>query len=307
MTATRFLKEPATAAQPSAGSRRVTVFAIAVRNFPLSSLKKLEALYNFLFLRANYNQNEQDAAGAARPKGLTSMNRKNNRTFRGFIRKNGFYVAMVMFVVAGAIASYAAVTSIIGGSQPLTELDPETEIVQNEPEDPVQVEPEITPEQAEEPVQEPAQQEAQQAAAGTQEPILPSYTRPVGGEMLKPFSNGELVRSETMNDWRTHNGADYAAAVGDPVTAVYSGEVTRAEQDPSLGYVIEMKLDSGYHVLYANLADCSAVQVGQRIVQGETIGTVGDSALIERAELPHLHFEARSGEKRIDPETLFDN
>ncbi len=212
---------------------------------------------------------------------------------------------MVMFVIAGAIASYAAVTSIIG-TAPTEDSEPESELVQNEPETPVDILPEPEQEKTDPVPQTPDDSEqTDEASADVQEPLTPVYSRPVSGEMLKAFSGDELVKSETMNDWRTHNGADYAAAIGDPVYAVYSGEVTRAEEDPMLGFVVELKLDTGYHVLYANLAGSQDVQVGQRISQGEQIGTVGNTALIESAELPHLHFEARSGDKRIDPESLF--
>ncbi len=230
------------------------------------------------------------------------MNRKNNRTFRGFMKKNGFYVAMVMFVVAGAIASYAAVMSIIGAGAPTID-DPNAELVQSEPEKPVVIDPAPT-------VPEPAtpdvpDRHAEQASADVYEPLAPVHVRPVAGAVAKAFSGTELVKSMTMNDWRTHNGVDYTAALGEPVTAVFSGEITRAEKDPLLGNLIELKLDSGYHVLYANLAAFNTVEVGQRVSQGDVIGTVGNTALIESAELPHLHLEVRSGDKRIDPETIF--
>lgn len=241
------------------------------------------------------------------------MKRKKKSTFRSFAKKNGFYIAMVMFVAAGAIASYAAVMNLVGGAPT---VEPETEIVQNEPELSVPLEPgtdepepkpTVQPEQAETilPADESEPEQNEQTAAEVQEPFVPVYSRPVAGSVSKPFSGDELVKSETMNDWRTHNGADYSAAVGESVYAVFSGEVTRAENDPLIGNLVELKLDTGYHVLYANLAAFDTVEVGQRVSQGDLIGTVGTSALIESAELPHLHFELRSGDKRLDPESLF--
>ena len=40
------------------------------------------------------------------------------------------------------------------------------------------------------------------------------YVRPVDGEIVKPWSDGELVFSETLGDYRVHNGIDIAASVG---------------------------------------------------------------------------------------------
>ncbi len=220
------------------------------------------------------------------------------------MKKNGFYAAMILFVIAGAIASYAAVTSLLGAAAP--DPDPDAQLVHNEPEVKLPV---TEPEPPAEPVEpEPApvmQPEESEPVSSAPDPLIPVYTRPVSGAVSQPFSGTELVKSETMNDWRTHNGADYTAAMGEQVLAVYSGEITRAEYDPLLGNLVELKLDTGYHALYANLAAFDGVEVGQRVSQGDVLGAVGDSALIERAELPHLHFELRSGDKRVDPETLF--
>lgn len=219
------------------------------------------------------------------------------KSLRGFLKKNGFYVAMVVLVAAGAVASYYAVMSLVG--VPKTQERQETEVSQ-----PVLDEP-VLPQDEPEPDTPDAVQPAPAAAAAApvQEPLAPVYTRPVPGAVLVPFSGGELIRSTTMNDWRTHNGTDYAAALGDAVVAVYSGEVLRAETDPLLGCLVELRLDSGYTVLYANLAASDAVQVGQRVSQGDTLGAVGATALVENAEKPHLHFELRTGTTLLDPET----
>ncbi|MEG1650459.1 MAG: M23 family metallopeptidase [Oscillospiraceae bacterium] len=225
------------------------------------------------------------------------MNRKKHFAFSGFVKKNGFYIAMVMFVAAGAIASYAAVMSIIDLPAAPEE---QAKLIQNEPQQPVVVAP--VPEPEPEPEKEP---EAEETLVSVPEPLMPVYTRPLQGEVTNAFSGSELVKSATMNDWRTHNGVDYSAAVGDKVTAIYSGEVTRAEKDALWGNIIELKLETGYHVLYANLAAFDTVKVGQRISQGDILGAVGSTALVESGELPHLHLEVKSGSKFVDPESLF--
>ncbi|MBR5502320.1 MAG: M23 family metallopeptidase, partial [Oscillospiraceae bacterium] len=116
------------------------------------------------------------------------------------------------------------------------------------------------------------------------------------------FSNYELVKSETMNDWRTHNGADLAADAGSEAVAVYAGVVTCAVQDPLWGGCVTLRLDTGYEVTYAGLGTL-AVQEGQRVSQGEPVGTVGE-APAESALPSHLHIEVMSGISYIDPAVL---
>lgn len=225
--------------------------------------------------------------------------RNKGNTLRAFLKKNGFYIAMVVLVAAGAVASYYAVMSLI--TIPDAQTPPEnTEVSQPVPDEPIPDVPDPRPDPEPE-----AEEDDEPASVVAQEPLMPVHTRPVSGAVQAAFSGDELVKSLTMNDWRTHNGVDYAADAGTPVTAIYSGEVTRSELDPMWGYVVEIALDSGYTARYANLENSAAVVAGQRVNQGDTVGTVGSTAMLENGELPHLHFEVRSGDKYIDPESLF--
>ncbi|MEA4912465.1 MAG: M23 family metallopeptidase [Oscillospiraceae bacterium] len=221
-----------------------------------------------------------------------------NKSFREFLKKNGFYIALVVCVAAAAALSLSAVNRI------LTNLADDTPPAQSEaatqPQQPVAVPEEDVPADAA-PAEEPVEETAGEANA---EPLIPIYAQPVAGSVTNGFSDGELVRSVTMNDWRTHNGVDYAAAEGTPVVAVYSGEVQRAESDPLWGYIVEVKLDTGYTAVYANLSMLS-VKAGQRVSQGDQLGAVGSTALLESGETAHLHFEIKSGDKYVDPASLY--
>ena len=225
------------------------------------------------------------------------MKVRPERPVRGFLKANGFYLAVAAFVIAGAGLSYAAVAKLASAGVTAPEAgDP-----------PAAVEESAAQPTAPEPVAEQPEPEAEEAeAVVAAEPLMPVYTRPLEGALVKPFSGDELVRSATMGDWRTHNGADYAASEGDAVTAVYSGEVLSAAADDLLGNTVVLALDSGYTVLYANLGAWNGLRAGDRVSQGDVIGTVGRSALLESGEEPHLHLELRSGDTLLDPETLFN-
>lgn len=124
---------------------------------------------------------------------------------------------------------------------------------------------------------------------------------PVNGEILQPFSGGELVKSETLGIWKTHDGVDIAAERGTPVRAMNRGEVTAVAEDPLWGNTVIIDHGSGLMGYYYNLSSGVAVKEGDSVQAGQTIGAVGDSAEIEAAMASHLHFGLKKNGEWIDP------
>ncbi|MCD8095767.1 MAG: M23 family metallopeptidase [Ruminococcus sp.] len=129
---------------------------------------------------------------------------------------------------------------------------------------------------------------------------------PVNGEILEPFSNGELVKSETLNVWKTHDGVDIAADVGTAVKAMNSGEVTQVEEDTLWGYTVIIDHGNGIMGYYYNLSSAVTVAEGDEVESGQTIGAVGDTAEIESAMQSHLHFALKKNGEWIDPISYID-
>ncbi len=91
-------------------------------------------------------------------------------------------------------------------------------------------------------------------------------------------------------DRRFHAGTDFAAEMGTPVVAAYSGNVAIA--DLMGGYGLTVVLDHqkfGQQTLYAHLSEI-LVQPGQVVEQGTVIGLVGSTGNSTGA---HLHYEVR--------------
>ena len=62
----------------------------------------------------------------------------------------------------------------------------------------------------------------------------------------------------------------------------------------------------GYETCYSNLAAMPAVSAGMRVTAGDTIGSVGASALLESAASSNLHFAVRQDGKSVDPALFID-
>ena len=128
-----------------------------------------------------------------------------------------------------------------------------------------------------------------------------SFIAPVSGTVMKEHSLEIPVYSETLEAWRIHTGVDISTAEGAEVFACAPGEVTRVYSDPLLGKTVEITHANGTKTRYSNLSDEGLVTVGTEVVSGAKIGVVGDSAISELADEPHLHFEMLVNDTSVNP------
>ena len=136
----------------------------------------------------------------------------------------------------------------------------------------------------------------------TAAPVAGLYVLPLTNEVSRSFSNGELVFSETMQDWRVHNGVDFVGKEGDTVKAAATGRVSAIYEDVLWGDVIE--IDHGYGIT-SRYGGVSArnVAVGDTVAVGEPIGVL-TTVPCEAADESHLHLEVLSGEQPQDAVAL---
>ena len=113
------------------------------------------------------------------------------------------------------------------------------------------------------------------------------------GNVIKEWSADIPVFSATMEDYRLHLGIDVAASAGAPVYAVADGTVESVNFHPMMGQTVVIVHADGYKSVYQNMqtATPSGITAGAAVKAGDKIGAVGDTALIEISEEPHLHFE----------------
>lgn len=128
-----------------------------------------------------------------------------------------------------------------------------------------------------------------------------TFTMPLNGEVINAFSNGDLVKSKTLNEWRTHDGIDIKSELGKPVKSCAAGTVADVSEDPLWGVCVTIKHNGGYVSYYYGLDKNVKVSKNQKVELNQQIGAVGDTAIIETAEEPHLHFAMKKDNKWVDP------
>ncbi len=125
---------------------------------------------------------------------------------------------------------------------------------------------------------------------------------PCGQVVLNDYSQ-TVVYSKTMDDWRAHTAIDYKAEKGTVVVSAWDGIVRRVFKDNYWGYCIEITHPGEIVSVYKNLDEKISVKEGEKVSKGQAIAFVGDSAVLERREEPHLHFELLVAGVPINPES----
>lgn len=129
------------------------------------------------------------------------------------------------------------------------------------------------------------------------------FVIPTAGTVAKEFEIDIPVYSLTMNDYRAHTGVDIAAPLGTDVVTASSGTVCKIWNDQLMGRCVTVDHGDDIYTTYMNLAEDSAshLSVGDKVSMGQSIGAVGESALIEISEEPHLHLEMKVNGSFVDP------
>lgn len=212
------------------------------------------------------------------------------------IKKNKkLYIALLVFSIAAIIA--IVTTSIVIGlnSGAHTPVDNPIGPVQ-EPDD--KVDDVVTPPDE------------------TTDPTDPDEDKPVVnpvkyGMPLSSYTAGQeynvsdMVWSNTLQWFETHNGTDFIADAGSIVTSICDGTVKSVSYSTQNGYVIAIENSDGNTAFYMSLSDNTLVAEGASVARGSQIGFVSDSMQKEQNEGAHLHLEIldKNGEY-VDPMSL---
>lgn len=131
------------------------------------------------------------------------------------------------------------------------------------------------------------------------------FSKPLEGQIQKMYSKDKVIYSKTLKKWKTHDGIDISAKSGSLVLAMEKGEVVDVYDDSLLGKTIVISHIAGYTSRYSNLDENVFVSVGDKVVKGQRIGRVGNTAKSEIEDEPHLHLSVYLGDNSIDPTYIF--
>ena len=128
------------------------------------------------------------------------------------------------------------------------------------------------------------------------------FIMPVEGEISAVYSIDNLQYSNTLQEWITHRGIDIKADKTTVVKASKSGTIKYIKEDPRYGLSITIEHSDGFQTVYSSLLSTEFVKEGDKVEQGQSIGTVGNSAVFESAEGSHLHFEILKDGEYVNPD-----
>jgi septal ring factor EnvC (AmiA/AmiB activator) len=117
---------------------------------------------------------------------------------------------------------------------------------------------------------------------------------PVKGRIISFYG---ASRSKKYNIVTFKSGIKIKAKRGEPVQAVFGGEIMFASWFKGYGNMMIINHGNSYYTLYAHMEDIFK-EKGEKISKGDVIATVGDSGSISGSG---LHFEIRHRGKPVDP------
>ena len=129
--------------------------------------------------------------------------------------------------------------------------------------------------------------------------------QPVANKDLKRMTSGYGYRIHPIYKTRKmHYGMDFSAKVGTEIYATGDGVVSKVKRSKrGYGNYVKINHGFGYETLYAHMSKY-IVKKGQKVKRGEVIGYVGNTGI---STAPHLHYEVRKDNKKINPVNFYFN
>ncbi len=135
-------------------------------------------------------------------------------------------------------------------------------------------------------------------------PIASGVKYQVGMEFFddqSPAENQQAALVKYEDSFMPHTGIDLKATDGKAfdVTAALPGKVTKVENDPLVGYLVEVEHPDNMVTVYQSLEKVT-VKPGDQVNQGQVLGTAGRNVYEKDAGV-HLHFEVRVNGNPVNP------
>ena len=131
-----------------------------------------------------------------------------------------------------------------------------------------------------------------------------SLTYPLkSANILREYST-DSVYFKTLNVWKPHLGVDFAGELGDEVTAMTGGSVTKVSEDKMYGKTVEIAFNDAV-CIYSGLGKIE-VDEGDSVETGDKIGVVG-TVPFEASDANHIHIAVKVNGNYADPLSFIGN
>jgi murein DD-endopeptidase MepM/ murein hydrolase activator NlpD len=123
-------------------------------------------------------------------------------------------------------------------------------------------------------------------------------------ELTKEASGFGFRMHPTLHVEKMHTGLDFVAPYNTPVLATGDGKITKImHQETGYGNQITITHSKNIKTTYSHLNKIN-VELGQKVIRAEAIGTVGNSGA---SVSPHVHYEVIVKDQKVDPATYIHN
>jgi len=156
---------------------------------------------------------------------------------------------------------------------------------------------EPSPEQLEQIIQDKALKQEIFQHVGPEREWVGTFRAPVNASISDAFGTRRTFNGKVQSE---HQGLDFAASQGTPVSAVNAGTVLLARPLYFEGNCVVLDHGQGLLTLYMHLSEIK-VKEGGRVTAGQELGLSGSTG---RATGPHLHLAVRWQGIYLNPATL---
>lgn len=228
---------------------------------------------------------------------MATKDKPNNKNLKAL-----FSVICLCIIALGLIVYFS--TQSNSGNEQVNEATTVKQTQTTEVQKRVTIKETTTVDETETSQQETSQQETTTSEPSTMEmndtntPYKSYYKYPCEEASILGYSE-ELVKNETMGDYRAHTAVDFKGENGSKVLAVNDGLVLSVEKDNLYGTVVEIDHGGKLVAKYCGL-DTVNISAGDYITIGQTIGTLG-TVPFESSSESHLHFETKVDGKYVNP------
>lgn len=125
---------------------------------------------------------------------------------------------------------------------------------------------------------------------------------PVEGNVIMPYSMEHTTYYATLMQFKCNPAIIIDAEVGTEVKAATDGVVTSIDTNEETGLTITTDIGNGFSLIYGQLSEeGNSLKVGDKLKEGDTIGTISDPTKYYTVEGSNLYFQVLEDSETVNP------